>query len=301
MARRGRRTMNEIVDTIETSLRPVTAPRIALALGGGGARGYAHIVALEAFDELGIKPAMISGTSVGAVFGAAYASGMAGRDIRTYLSELVKDRRDIAARVLQARAGRIVDLFQGGRNSPVQLDPVRLIEQLTPPGIAKDFAGLEIPLIVVATDFWDRCEARFSDGPLVSAVGASMAIPSLFRPVVRDGRVLIDGGAVNPLPFDVFTEPFDVSIAVDVIGGPVHDEARHPVPRSLEATFGTLQILMSSIASAKLMTARPDILIRPDIDRFKVLDFFKVPEILKASEPIRDEIKRKLDRIMATL
>ena len=293
--------MNEIVNTIENPLRPITEPRIALVLGGGGARGYAHIVALEAFDELGLRPAMISGTSIGAIIGAVYASGMSGRDIRAYLTELLKDRRDIAARVLQARAGRIADLFQGGRLSPMQIDPVRLLDQLMPPRFAKDFAALEIPLTIVATDFWDRCEARFCGGPLISAVAASMAIPSLFRPVVRDGRVHVDGGAVNPLPFDVFTEPFDISVAIDVIGGPVHDETRHPVPGSFEATFGTLQILMNSIVTAKLMAARPDILIRPDTDRFKVLDFFKAAEVLKASEPIRDEIKRKLDRILATL
>ena len=292
--------MTETLDREMTS-EPAAAPRIALSLGGGGARGIAHIVVLEALDELGLKPSMIAGTSIGALFGAAYASGISGRALRVHLMEMLKDRRDLAARLLQARTGRFVDLFQAGAGNPMQIDPVRLLQQLVPPHFCRHFAELEIPLIVVATDFWNRCAVHLDTGPLIEAVAASIAIPSLFRPVLRDGRVLVDGGAVNPLPFDVFTGSHDVSIAIDVIGGPVHDRSRHPLPGRFEATFGTLQILMNSIVTAKLEYARPDILIRPDTDRFRILDFFKAARILKAAEPVREELKRRLDRVFATL
>ncbi|MEJ1939080.1 patatin-like phospholipase family protein, partial [Nostoc sp. NIES-2111] len=85
-------------------------PPIALALGGGGARGLAHIVALEVLDELGLKPSVIAGTSMGAIIGAAYAAGLAGRDIRAHVTEVLRDKNRAMARVLQARAGSFADM-----------------------------------------------------------------------------------------------------------------------------------------------------------------------------------------------
>lgn len=289
--------------TIEPRL-PIKRPevRVALALGGGGARGLAHIPVLEAFDELGVRPSAIAGTSIGAIIGAAYASGIPGAEIRRHLIALLSDRRELARRLFQTRAGRFADLFQGGFNGSVLLDPVRVLARFFPAEVALDFEALDIPFTVVATDFWTRSEARLNEGPLITAVAASIAIPSILKPVLRDGRVLVDGGAVNPLPFDVFEGDFDICVASDVTGGPVReDDSKHPTPGRFEAVFGTLQILMNSIVTEKLKSRHPDLLVRADVDRFRVLDFLKAPAILKAAEPVKDEVKRRLERLIESI
>ena len=99
---------------------------IAIALGGGGARGLAHIAVIEAFDEIGIKPAVIAGTSMGAIIGAAWAAGMSGRDIRAYVLALTRDRPKLMRGLMKARAGRFVDVLGGKFTNPVMVDGERL-------------------------------------------------------------------------------------------------------------------------------------------------------------------------------
>src|SRR5579871_2636661 len=91
--------------------RPPHSPAIGLALGGGGARGLAHIVLLEAFDELGIRPSIIAGTSMGAIVGAAYAAGLTGREIRAHSILKLRKRSETMARLLRARVGRFAEMF----------------------------------------------------------------------------------------------------------------------------------------------------------------------------------------------
>ena len=158
------------------------------------------------------------------------------------------------------------------------------------------FEDLAIPFSVVATDFHARTEAVFRTGPVQPAVAGSVAIPGLIRPVLHEGRVLIDGGATNPLPFDHLEGSCDIVIAVDVIGG-------LPVPTKLlpdpwEAMFGSLQILQSVIAQSKIARRPPDVLIRPAVGMYRVLDFFKAPAILRAAEPCKDELKRALEKVL---
>src|SRR3954471_6317063 len=99
---------------------PHTRPTIALALGAGGARGLAHLVLLEAFDELGIKPAVIAGSSMGAVIGAAYAAGVSARQIRSHAERLLHDRAPVMAALVEARTGRLADLI--ARGNPLLID-----------------------------------------------------------------------------------------------------------------------------------------------------------------------------------
>ncbi|MFC5066667.1 patatin-like phospholipase family protein [Flaviflagellibacter deserti] len=276
--------------------RASSTPRIAVALGGGGARGLAHVLVLEALDELGIRPAAIAGTSIGAIFGWAYASGLPAKTIRNDFIGKLKDRRKIIARLFEARVGRFTRLVAGGGN-PMLIDAEVLLPLLMPEGLTMRFEDLEIPLSVVATDFHARCEAVFRTGPIQPAVAGSAAIPGLIRPVVHEGRVLIDGGAVNPLPFDLLFDHGDVVVAADVIGGlPVPTK---PVPDPWEAMFGSLQILQSVIAQSKIARRPPDITIRPPVGIYRVLDFFKAPAILKAGEPCKDELKRALEKVLA--
>src|SRR5690606_24942677 len=130
-----------------------------------------------------------------------------------------------------------------------------------PEAVPDTFAGLKIPLKVTATDFFGHKLAVFSEGDLHSALAASAAIPAVFKPVVRDGRMLIDGGIYNPVPFDLIEQDADIVIAIDVVGMPVNGARKHPT--SVDLMFGATQLMMQSIIANKLQQCRPDILIRP--------------------------------------
>jgi NTE family protein len=267
------------------------APSIGLALGAGGARGLAHIPMLEVFDELGVRPAAIAGTSMGAIVGAAYASGLEGRAVREAMTAMVADRRSLLGKLMEARAGRLKDLFSGFGN-PVLVDAEALCELFLPDTVAQDFAACTIPLAVVATDYFARAEAVFTAGPLRPAVAASMAIPGLVRPVSIDGRILVDGGAVNPLPVDRLPR-CDLVVAIDVTGGPAR-RGRSSLPGPWDAMFGTVQILQGRIVEEKLARHAPDILVRPRVDLFKALDFLQASVIFRLAEPAKQDLKRKL-------
>ena len=155
--------------------------RIGLALGAGGARGFAHIVVLELFDELGVRPAAISGASMGAIVGAAYAAGLGGRELRAYVLGLLRDRAGVMARALQARAAR--GQWFAGFGNPVLIDGERFLELFWPRAVPATFEELKIPLKVVATDFFARAPVVFGSGPLAVAVAGSMAVPGLVAPV----------------------------------------------------------------------------------------------------------------------
>jgi NTE family protein len=268
-----------------------SSPSVAVALGGGGARGIAHIVILEILDELGVRPVALSGTSIGAIIGAAYASGIEARDLRAHTLAVMRNRSEVMGKLLRARVGRFTDIVLRGFANPVLLDAELFLEMFWPDSVPQRFEDLAIPLHVVTTDFHDRREAIFSTGLLAPAVAGSMAIPGLIRPVEAEGRVLIDGGAVNPLPYDVLFGAADVVIAVDVtFGGP--RGRRNPTP--FEAMFGAAQIMQGAITAQKLKLRAPDILLRPMVEQFRVLDFFRAAQILRAAEPSKDEIKRAL-------
>ncbi len=172
---------------------------LGLALGGGGARGIAHIAVLEVLDEMGVVPTAIAGASVGAMIGAAYAAGFSGRDIRRHVIALAHDRTEVLRRLVAARAGSFASLFSGGFGTAAQVDGEKFCEQFMPAAMPEDFGGLRIPLMVIASDLYRREQVVITSGPLRRAIAASIALPTLVRPVVIDDRVLVDGGATNPL------------------------------------------------------------------------------------------------------
>lgn len=271
-------------------------PTLGVALGSGGARGLSHILVLEALDDLGLRPAAMAGASIGALFASVYAAGMPARDIRHLVTHTLKNRGEVMKRLLAARVGRIADLFGAGLGNPVLIDAERFIGGFLPKMVPDTFEELSIPLRVVATDYWERCERTFTEGPIRPALAASLAIPGLIRPVQHEGHTLVDGGAVNPLPFDLLRSRADVVIAVDITGG--HGTETRGVPAPFEAMFATLQIMASSIVGEKLKAGAPDILIRPNVHDFRVLDFFRAAAILKAAEPVKDEVKRRLEAVL---
>jgi NTE family protein len=278
----------------------VTANRtksFALALGGGGARGLAHIAVIEALDEMGVKPAAIAGTSIGALVGAAYAAGMRGKDIRRHVIGYAHNPSETTRRLLAARAGTLADLLAGAFGQATQINAEKFCAQFLPDAIPPDFAALAVPLTVVATDLHRRQEAAFSSGPLMPALAASIAIPGLFRPVRVDGRILIDGGASDPLPFGHLRGTADIIVAVDVFGVPSPE--RNDMPGAWECLFTSVLVMGSAIVAAKLNHARPDLLIRPNIGIFRTVDFHQASAILRAAEAVKAEVKEGLGALLA--
>lgn len=275
-----------------------TGPSIALALGGGGARGLGHIAMLEAFDELGVRPSIIAGTSIGAIYGAAYASGVSGRELREHTREILSQRFGLIRDLFSARAQPLQRFFNPLTSRSAFLDAPALLEIILPKATKQDFAELTTPLRIVASAFYEQEQVVFSEGALRTAVAASMALPVIFQPVMRDGRAMIDGGLTNPLPFDLLMGEADIVVAVDVSGAPTADPRRQ-TPTAFEALFSSAFLFEKSIVREKLKSVRPDILISAGTSQFLVLEFLRFEEILAAAEPAKERLKTQLARVLS--
>ncbi len=178
--------------------------KLGLALGGGAAKGLAHIGILKVLDEYGIKPDFISGTSIGALIGALYASGKTGIEIENIALEL--NRKDIkkALKITLSGAG-----FISGEKISELLYPI--IE-------VKNIDELKIPFACTACNIINGEEFIFTEGYISEAIGASISIPGIFSPVKHNKAALVDGGLVNPVPVDLVREMgADYVIAVNVL------------------------------------------------------------------------------------
>jgi NTE family protein len=280
---------------------PAAAPApkpgsVALALGGGGARGLAHIAVLEAFDELGVQPAIIAGTSMGAIIGAAYAAGLSGKEIHAHTQAIVRKRAETMTRLLRARVGRFTDMLSRGLSNPMLIDGEIFLDLFWPEVVPDRFDGLVLPFLAIATDYASRREVTLSAGKLTPAVAGSMAIPGLIKPVEHDGMILIDGGITNPLPHDRLIGTAEFVVACDVTGGARDTLQRSPPP--IAALIGAVQIMQTTIVDTKLRVQPPDLLVRPDVSTYRVLDFFKFGHIMRAAEPAKEEVKRSLARLL---
>ncbi|HSX65543.1 MAG TPA: patatin-like phospholipase family protein, partial [Pseudoxanthomonas sp.] len=211
-----------------------TRPRIGLALGGGGARGIAHISVLRMIEELRIPIDCVAGTSMGALVGGLYASGMSVDQmeelvVSTDWKRLFDDsleRPERSYRRKQDDRDHLTTLGIGIRGSGLKLSPgllqgeriLAMFERSTLPVSAiDDFDQLPIPYRAVATDLNTGQAVVLGNGSLAMAMRASMSLPGVFQPVEVDGRVLLDGGLVNQVPIDVVRAMgADVVIAVDV-------------------------------------------------------------------------------------
>jgi NTE family protein len=263
-----------------------------LALGGGGARGLAHIAVLEAIDDLALRPAAIAGTSIGAMIGAAYAAGMTGKAIRRHVIALAHDRTDVFRRLIAARTGTLANLLAAGFGSATLIDAEKFCGQFMPQSLPENFEALQIPLTVMASDLYRRRQVAFSSGTLRPALAASIAYPSLMRPVVIDDQVLVDGGATNPLPFDQLRGQADIVVAVDISGEP--SDERRDIPSPWECLVSTVLVMGNAITTEKLKHGAPDLMVRPKVGLFRTLDFFQASAILRAAEPAKAEIRAAL-------
>jgi len=268
----------------------------ALALGGGGARGLAHIAVLEALDDMGQKPAAIAGTSIGALIAAAYAAGMSGREIRRFVITLAHDRAEVFRRLIATRAGTFANLFNLGFGSATLVDAEKFCQQFLPDKVPDDFGELKIPLTIIATDLYRRQQAVFSSGPLKPALAASIALPTVMRPVVVAHRVLIDGGATNPLPFEELRGRADLVVAVDISGAPTDE--RRDIPNPWECLLATVLVMGNAITAEKIKHRAPDLVVRPRVGAFRALDFLQASAILRAAEPVKVELKEKLAALL---
>jgi NTE family protein len=162
---------------------------------------------------------------------------------------------------------------------------------------SQTFEAVEIPFKVVATDFWNRREVIFETGSLITAIRASMAMPAVFEPVILNDKVLIDGGAVNPLPYDLIREECDLTIAIDVSGEKTY-VPEDPVPNLLESLLSTFQIMQAAIVEAKKRLSPPDIYVKPGLTNIRVLDFYRYKEILAGVQDEAQEFQETLKHLL---
>ncbi len=264
-------------------------PRVGLVLGGGGARGIAHIGVLQELERLRVPVDAIAGTSMGAIVGGLYASGMSADELEQTVeslnwSQALSDtpaRRNLNFRRKQDDVRYPIDLELGVRDREIvlprgfvqgqNLDP--LLRNLTA-GVAhiSDFAKLPIPFRAVATDVVSGSDYVMTSGDLARSMRASMSVPGLIAPTSLDGRLLIDGGVAANLPVDVVRAmDVDIVIAVDV-EFPLY--ALDDLQSAPAITEQMLTILIRKETLRQIETlSDDDVLIRPDLGTFASSDF----------------------------
>ncbi len=269
-----------------------------LALGGGGVRGLAHALVLEALDEMDCRPSIIAGTSIGAIMGALYASGMPGRTIREHIQENIiaclKTWRDILAK--RSDLLQMVRTVALARDPGGVFKPDRFLNFLLAAVHKRTFEELDIPLRVIATDYWKGAEVVLQSGELLPALKASMAIPGVFAPVTIGDHTLLDGGIVNLVPYEQILGRCDVSIAVNV--AEVRKPCKNRTPNAWESVLGSLQLMQEVVLSEKMKRCHPDICVHPKITGVSLLAFGKAAQVLHQSAPAIREMKKKIKAIL---
>lgn len=310
-----------------------TPTKIGIALGSGGARGWAHLGVLRRLDALGIKPHCIAGTSIGSIAGALYASGnletMA--DLAAHL-----DWKQVAQLFFEVNFPRSGLLT--GKNF------MRLLRGVIP---VHAVSSLGIPFAAVATDLETEKEVVLHSGKLFDAIRASIGIPGIFTPTRLNGHNLVDGGLVNPLPVSVCRAMgAEVVIAVDInLRSPATRRApakkkrlaepslrvtrvvqalgRLVPQRALQATSASrrwsskekgeadalsifdvltrsFRLVENQITRRELALHPPDILIQPEVGDIMTLEFYRGPEAIEAGVRAVDEALPQLQRFLPT-
>lgn len=279
---------------------PAARPRVGLVLSGGGARGAAHVGVLKVLEQLHVPIDAIAGTSMGAVVGGLYASGLSARDIEKIMTSLNwqaafhdrPPREDLTLRRKQEDENFLVKFPLGVRGHRIVL-PKGLIEgqglsqmlrRLTLP-VARitNFDELPTRFRAVATDLESGEPVVLASGDLTSAMRASMSAPGIFAPVERQGRILVDGGIADNVPVDVAREMgVDLLIVVDV-GSPL--EQRSKLTDVTAISNQMLAILLRRNAEQQLATLKPtDILIAPPLGDASSFDFGAVARYISVGE-----------------
>lgn len=244
--------------------------RVALALAGGGARGVAHIGAIEELERQGFEIASVAGTSMGALVGGVYASGHL-EAFRTWMCDL--DRYRVFSLVDFALSTE--GLVKGDR-------VIHEMQRMVPDVRIED---LPVPFAAVAADLLTGREVVLDCGGLYDAIRASISIPSVFRPVHRDGMVLVDGGTVNPLPVNrVRREAGDLLVAVDV-SAPFGADPAARARLSLnyyKMLVAASQIMQQHITQLTCRLCPPDVLVELPADSYGMFEFYRSAELVEA-------------------
>ena len=270
-----------------------------LALGGGGVRGLAHALVLEALDEMDCRPSIISGTSIGAIIGAIYASGVPGKTIREIIQKNSISKKDTWRDIFNKRA----DLLKVAKTVAFErvpggttLKPDLFLNFLLASIHKRTFEELGIPLIVIATDYWRGDEVILQTGELLPALKASIAIPGVFAPVKIDDRILLDGGLVDLVPYEHIIDRCDISIAVNVAA--MHAPGKTDIPNIMDSVLGSIQLMQEATLLEKMKHRRPDIYVHPEIIDVPMLHFAKAAKVLRQSAPAVKLMKEKIAEIL---
>jgi NTE family protein len=294
LRRPARRDEPEIPPGAVEPIRPAaTGPRLGLALGGGSARGWAHIGVIRALEEAGLVPTVVAGCSIGAVVGGCYAAGRL-------------DRLEAFARSLTR--GRVVRLVDPRLPGSGLIAGNRLRRRLLTDLGERRIEALPIGFGCVATEFGTGREIALVAGSLVESVRASYAIPGLFPPVDLDGQLLMDGTLVNPVPVALARRlGADVVVCVNLngdVGGPMVDEVtaapaprrdflrlmrgrlpglartppEAPLPGIARVVLDAFNITQDRISRARLERDPPDVAIGPDVAAFGLFDFHRAAD-----------------------
>jgi NTE family protein len=266
-------------------------PRIGFALGSGSARGWAHIGVIRALAEAGIVPEVISGCSIGALVGASLADG--GLDqLEAWVAALTV--RDVVG---------LVDVGFGGG----LLKGDKLLSFFERQFVDRDFAELKQPFGCVATDLATGREVWLRDGSVAAAVRASIAVPGLLQPVMHDGRLLVDGALLDPVPVSLCRAlGAEIVIAVDlgsdVIGSSLRRELAHEdknsprwtkrvlaslgltrddgLPSMTSVLAMSIHIMETRIARSRLAGEPADVLISPRLGHLALMDYHRGQEAM---------------------
>lgn len=242
--------------------------KIGLALGGGAARGWAHIGVIRALEAEGIKADMICGTSMGALVGAAYASGEFDR-FENWVSHL--SMIDVL--------GFLDITLNGGL-----LKGDKLMEFFIKNFSDRPISELSMPFAAVATNLQTGAEEWLRSGSLAQAVRASIALPGLLTPTVLDGKTLVDGGLVNPVPVSLARAMgADIVIAVDLnadmIGRHI-PEASPNIPSMFDVIASGINIMQVRITRSRMAGEPPDAIIMPKLAKLGLMDFHRGEEAM---------------------
>ena len=286
------REMNDFSSNGAPELKPQKTCGISLALGGGAARGWAHIGVLRALDEAGIEISMIAGTSIGALVGGCYLAGK--------LDQLEEFARSLTRR----RLFGLLDIHLGGSGlfGGMKLT-ARMQEHLN----GTKFEDLPKPFVCVASEIRTGHEIWLSSGSLITAMRASYALPGVFEPVPCNGRVLVDGALVNPVPVSVcraYEQPLVVAVNLhydlfgraavikhsagelliekDAMPGGKHDgtarETRLGITGVMVEAFNIIQ---DRISRARLAGDPPDLSIQPKLGHVGLSEFHRADEAIR--------------------
>ncbi len=251
---------------------------VALVLGSGGARGLAHIGVIKYLQSVGVNITYISGCSMGALVGGIFAAG----ELEAYETwACALERKDVIG-LLDLSFGR-QGLFKGERI-------IGALREITGEHNIED---LEVGFTAVATDLLEQREIWLNSGPLFDAIRASMAIPTIFTPWEYQGRILVDGGLLNPLPIaPALNHATDFIIAVNASGRRSRElpekKSEVAVPGILDAMAMTLDTMQNAIARLKLAAYSPDVVIEIPRDACTSYEFYRAAELIALGAEIAE-------------